>query len=99
MEDTDKLRNIAIKVDKILKDELKKAGIKYTLAEARIYDIRAVGVQGDDRTYQYPAEIELRNDGEVIWDTKFTRNLSNRITNEVKEVNKVLYVFATKKSN
>lgn len=97
MGDTDKLRNIAIQVDKILREELKKAGIDYTMAEARVYDMKSVGVQGDERTYQYPAEIELRNDGKVIWNPAFTRNLSTRITNEIKSVNRITYVWAVKK--
>lgn len=92
------LRDLAIKVDKILKEELKKSKIEYDMAEARVYDVRSVGVQGDERTYTYPAEIELRLDGKVLWDTRFTDKLSSRITNEVKEINKVLYVFASKKT-
>lgn len=98
MTNTDELRNLAIRVDKILKEELKKAKINYDMAEARIYDVKSVGVQGDERTYKYPAEIELRLDGKVIWNTRFTDRLSNRITNDIKEINKVLYVFASKKT-
>ncbi|HLD48850.1 MAG TPA: GMP synthase (glutamine-hydrolyzing), partial [archaeon] len=62
----------------------------------RIYDIKSVGVQGDERTYSYPAEIELRLDGKVVWDAEFSKRLSSRITNEVSGVNRVVYVFAKK---
>ena len=91
------LKKLAMEVDKILKKELKKSRIKYDLASARIYDIRTVGVQGDERTYSYPAEIELMYDGKVVWKPEFIGKLSSRITNEVKGINKVVYVFAVKK--
>ncbi|HLD48941.1 MAG TPA: hypothetical protein VJB11_01115 [archaeon] len=91
------LKKLAIEVDKILKEELKKAKITYDMAEARIYDIKSVGVQGDERTYSYPAEIELRLDGKIVWDADFSKTLSNRITNEVSGINRVVYVFAVKK--
>ena len=97
MEDnTEELKGLAILVDRILKEQLKKYNIEYTLAQARIYDIKTVGVQGDARTYLYPAEIELRNDGKVVWDEKFSAELSTRVINEVKGINRVVYVFAKK---
>ena len=100
MKNTDHLNHLkylAREVDRILKEELRRAKINYDMAEARIYDARSVGVQGDERTYEYPAEIELRHDGKVIWDTDFTERLSNRVTNEVKGVNRIVYVWAKKK--
>ncbi len=93
----EELRDLAIRVDKILKEELKKSKIKHDMAEARIYDVKSVGVQGDERTYTYPAEITLMLDGKVVWKEKLTEKLSYRITNEIKEINRVLYVFASKK--
>jgi len=96
MEDQN-LKRLAGEADRILKEELSKSGISYDMAEARTYDVRSVGVQGDGRTYDYPAEIELRHDGRVVWDTDFIERLSNRITNEIKGINRVVYVFAAKK--
>lgn len=96
MSNTDELRNLAIKVDNILKQELKRMRIKYDKAEARIYDVRSVGVQGDERTYTYPAEVEVRYKGKVVWNPKLAEVLSNRITNEVREINRVLYVTKDK---
>ena len=96
MENLEELTNLARKVDKILKEELEKEGIIPEMAEARIYDIKTVGVQGDNRTYSYPAEIELRQDGRFYWNTNFLQRLSNRITNEVKNINRIVYVTATK---
>jgi GMP synthase PP-ATPase subunit len=95
--DRNNLKYLAREVDRILKEELKRAKINYDMAEARIYDVRSVGVQGDERSYEYPAEIELRHDGKVVWDTDFTERLSNRVTNEVKGINRILYVWAKKK--
>ncbi len=58
-----------------------------------------MGVQGDERTYGYPAEITLFNKDRFIWTKKegFLEKLSNRITNEVKGINRVVYTTAFKK--
>lgn len=93
----DELVDLAQRVDKILKEELSKAGIEHDMAEVRIYDIKTTGVQGDGRTYTYPAEIELRKKEEFVWQPEFTRNLSSRITNEVRGINRVLYVVQDEK--
>jgi len=90
------LQQLAIKVDQILKEELAKSDIDCDLAEVRIYEAKRVGVMGDKRVYGHPAEIELRNDGKVLWDNEFMGRLSDRITNEVKGVVGAVYVFATK---
>ena len=96
MKNLKELTNLARKVDKILKEELDKDNIKYALAEARIYDIKCVGIQGDKRTYAYPAEITLFSEGKFVWTPDFIARLSSRITNEVKGVNRVVYVLASK---
>jgi|TARA_Y100000034_G_C6876281_1_gene400811 GMP synthase PP-ATPase subunit len=100
--DTKKLQNLAIKVDKILKDELLKKEIKYAQADARIYDKFTSGVQGDKGTRGHPAELELRGiknkDGRDYTEKEmyeFLEKLSIRITNEVEGVNKVVWVTAT----
>lgn len=90
------LKNLAWSADKILKEELKKENIEYTLAEARIYNIRTVGVQGDYRTYCYPVEITLYQKENFVWNESFLSKLSTRITNEIKGVNKVVYLIGFK---
>ena len=92
----EELKNLAIEVDKILKQELDKEIIDYTLAEARIYNIKTVGVQGEYRTYSYPAEITLYQKGKFFWDEDFLSRLSTRITNEIKDINKVVYLTGFK---
>ncbi|MBS3117394.1 hypothetical protein J4430_00755 [Candidatus Woesearchaeota archaeon] len=99
MGNTEELMNLARKVDKILKEELTLASIEHDLAEARIYDLRTVGVQGDQRTYAYPAEITLYRGDKFIWDTEFLEKLSLRVTNEVDSINRVVYVIATRRPN
>ncbi len=96
MEDLDELKNLAVKVDKLLKEELEKENIDYTIAEARIYNVKTVGVQGDYRTYCYPAEITLYQKEKFVWNKDFLSRLSTRITNEIKDINKVVYVIGFK---
>ena len=87
------LQSLAIEVDAILQDELSRSGLDYDFAEARILNIRTVGVQGDDKTYLYPAEINVRKNGRVVWDPDFIASVSSRITNNVRGVNRVVYVL------
>lgn len=96
MDNLKELRGLALQVDKILKEQLSKYGIEHTLAQVRIYDRKTVGVQGDARTYLYPAEIELRNREDIIWNEKFMAEISTRVTNEVKGINRVVYFLAKK---
>ena len=95
------LKELADRADKILKEELKKDGIGYDIAGIRIYNAKSVGVQGDDRTYAYPAEIKLINDRKFIWKDDnefydFIARLSTRITNEIREINRVTYLIGKK---
>ena len=91
------LTNLAQQADKILKEELEKGGIEYDLAEARIYNLKSVGVQGDQRTYTYSVEITLYQKESFIWKPDFLSRLSTRITNEVKSINRVIYTIGMKK--
>jgi GMP synthase (glutamine-hydrolysing) len=53
--------------------------------ESVILPLRSVGVQGDSRTYAHPALVL----GEKNWDA--LEGLSTKITNSVREVNRVVY--------
>jgi len=91
MNNINELTNLAKQVDIIFKEELAKTNIKYSVAKVRIYPIKSVGIQGDERTYSYPAEIELRDkERKFVWDTEFFERLSTRITNEVKGINRIV---------
>ena len=89
--DIGKLQKLAIEADKILREELEKARFEYDFAEVRIYNLRTVGVQGDNRTYLHPAEVTIKSKGSFVWDAEFVSRLSTRITNEVRGINRVLY--------
>ena len=89
-----KLKNLAEQVEEILKDELKKRRIRYDVAEAEIYNMKNVGVQGDNRSYEYPAQIKIRyKSGRFNWNNEFLTRLSTRITNQVVGVNRVVYLI------
>ena len=101
MEDLDEktinvLKNLAQQVDRITKEELKNHDIVYHTIEARVFNTKSVGVQGDQRTYAYPASITIYKNGDFFWDNNFLSKLSTRITNEVKEVGRVLYDITNK---
>ena len=100
------LINIAVEADQILNEELGKKKIKAETAEIRIYDVRTVGVQGDKRTYSYPAEINLRelkyHNGKLVREQAFSTllsKISTRLTNEVSGIGRVVYVVRGGKDN
>ena len=92
------LHDLALEVNRILQEQLAKAGGRY-YGEARVYDAKSVGVQGDDKTYLYVAEITIKHSNGKIADPadekegKFIEELSCRITNEVRYINRVMYVL------
>lgn len=83
-------------VKKIFYEELEKSGIRYDFAQVRVSDTRTVGVQGDERTYGYVAEIEIYKGDKFVWQPEFLARLSNSITNNVRGVNRVDYVIGKK---
>ncbi len=89
----DELSSLESQASGILKEELRREGLECDLAIARIYsNVRTVGVQGDERSYAYPVEIELRKDDRIVWKPEFLTRLSTRIPNEVKGINRVVCV-------
>jgi len=54
---------------------------------SRVLSLQSVGVQGDFRTYAHPAMVW----GEATWET--LEAVSTRITNEVRDVNRVIYLI------
>jgi GMP synthase (glutamine-hydrolysing) len=59
--------------------------------QAEVLPLRSVGVQGDNRTYRHPALIM----GSANWSQ--LHDLSVRITNEVKAVNRVVHLVSPSK--
>lgn len=91
--------------DAIVRDELTAAGLDSEIWQCPVVllaDVRSVGVQGDGRTYGHP--IVLRPvSSEDAMTADWTRvpydvlaRISNRITNEVHEVNRVVVDITSK---
>ncbi len=85
-------------------EEIRRAGLYRDIWQvfAVLLPIRSVGVMGDQRTYEYPVAVRA-----VTSDDAMTANwahlpydvlerISNRIINEVRGVNRVVYDITSK---
>lgn len=96
--------NILRDADFVVRDEIKKRGIynDFWQAFAVLLPIRSVGVMGDQRTYAYPIVLRCvsSEDGMTAdWSRvpyDILEAISNRIVNEVKGVNRVVYDITSK---
>lgn len=88
----------------IVEDELKKAELyeDVWMAFAVLLPIKSVGIQGDLRSYKYPVALRIV-ESEDAMTANFARipheileTVSTRITNEIKEVNRVVYDISNK---
>ena len=96
--------NILRDADYIVRDEIAKQGMYHDFwqAFAVLLPVRSVGVMGDQRTYAHPVVLRLitSEDGmtadwaRVPYD--LLEAISNRIVNEVKGVNRVVYDITSK---
>lgn len=94
----DKVR-IVQDADAIYREEIAKAGVDKGLGQyfAALTNMRSVGVMGDERTYDYAVALRAvctsdfmtAESAEVPWEV--LSKVTNRIVNEVKGVNRVLY--------
>ena len=72
------------------------------MAFAVLLPIKSVGIQGDERSYKYPVVVRIveskdamtANFAKVPYDV--LEAISTKITNEVKEVNRVVYDISNK---
>ncbi|MBR4530319.1 MAG: glutamine-hydrolyzing GMP synthase [Lachnospiraceae bacterium] len=95
---------IVQEADYIFREELKDAGIDTGAGQffAALTNMRSVGVMGDGRTYEYAVVLRgvITSDfmtaeaAEIPWSVQQT--CMNRIINEVKGVNRVLYDLTSK---
>ncbi|MGB9591704.1 MAG: GMP synthase (glutamine-hydrolyzing), partial [Candidatus Kryptoniota bacterium] len=90
--------------DEIFLDEIKKFGIYGDMwqAFAVLLPVQSVGVMGDERTYEYTVALRAvtSEDGMTAdWAQMpyhILSNVSNRIINEVRGVNRVVYDISSK---
>lgn len=96
--------NILRDADFIVRDEISKQGVYHDFwqAFAVLLPVRSVGVMGDKRTYAHPIVLRFitSEDGMTAdWAKvpyEMLETISNRIVNEVKGVNRVVYDITSK---
>jgi len=101
---SEKKLEILRKVDRIVEEELRKAGLYRNLWQAFpvLLPVKTVGVMGDERTYKYAIAIRavVSEDAMTAEFAKLPWSLlekiGSRIVNEVREVNRVLYDITNK---
>ena len=90
--------------DAIFREEIAKAGMEQELSQyfAVLTDMQSVGVMGDERTYDYTVALRAVTTTDFMtaeWADiphDILASVSNRIVNEVKHVNRVVYDITTK---
>jgi GMP synthase (glutamine-hydrolysing) len=91
--------------DFIAREELQLAGLDREIWQCPVVllaDIRSVGVQGDGRTYGHPVVLRPVSSEDAMtadWyrvPTEVLAKISNRITNEVREINRVVLDVTSK---
>ena len=96
--------DILQRADAILQDEIRAAGLYRELWQcfAILPVIRSVGVQGDERTYAYPIVVRaVKSEDAMTADWArlpydLLERISNRIINEVADVNRVVLDISSK---
>ncbi len=92
------------KADAIYLDEIRKAGLYDAIwqAFAVLLPVQTVGVMGDSRTYEFVCALRAvtSTDGMTAdfyhFDMEFLGRTANRIVNEVKGINRVVYDVTSK---
>ena len=96
---TEEKVRIVQEADYIYREEVAKSGVDKNLGQyfAALTNMRSVGVMGDFRTYDYAVVLRAVNTSDFMtaeasqlpWE--LIGKVTNRIVNEVKGVNRVLY--------
>ncbi|KAI0244298.1 GMP synthase (glutamine-hydrolyzing) [Massospora cicadina] len=95
---------IARQADHIYIEEIKKAGLYRSIAQAyaALLPVRSVGVMGDQRTYEQVIALRAVESSDFMtadWypmPVDVLKRISSRIINEVKGVNRVVYDVSSK---
>ena len=102
---TENRLSILRKADLIVRDELKLANLDREIWQCPVVllaDVRSVGVQGDGRTYGHPIVLRPVSSEDAMtadWSRlpyDVLEKISTRITNEVREVNRVTLDITSK---
>lgn len=101
---TEEKIHVLQEADAVLRDEIKKSGLESELKQffAVLPDVKTVGVMGDHRTYDHLIAIRAITTDDFMtadWARipyEVLARVSNRITNEVEHVNRVVYDITSK---
>jgi GMP synthase (glutamine-hydrolysing) len=96
--------NLLQKADEIFIEEIRNAGLYDAIwqAFAVLLPVKTVGVMGDARTYEYACALRAvtSTDGMTAdfyhFDHGFLAQVSNRIINEVRGINRIVYDITSK---
>ena len=95
---------IVRKASYIIEEELKNAGLynKVWMAFAVLLPIKTVGIRGDARSYKHPVVLRIIESKDAMTANfakipyNILEKISTRITNEITEVNRVVYDISNK---
>jgi GMP synthase (glutamine-hydrolysing) len=101
---TENKLNILKDADAIFREEIDKMKPKYSVNQyfAVLTGMRSVGVMGDERTYDYTLALRAVTTSDFMtadWARipyEILENISNRIVNEVKHINRIVYDITSK---
>ncbi len=102
---TEERLRVLRKADSVAREELHLAGLDREIWQCPVVllaEVRSVGVQGDGRTYGHPIVLRPVSSEDAMtadWSRvpyEVLAKISNRITNEVREVNRVILDITSK---
>lgn len=96
MDKDEKFKELELQIKTIIEIVLRKASITYEGINIIIHPLKTVGVQGDERTYSYPTEVEIISSEKRRIYEECLEKISTRTTNEIKVINRILYTIKTK---